>query len=195
MEDKITLDRETFKALAVDTRVRILKILDERQHTLSDLAEELDMAPSTIKEHLETLVSAGLIKQMDKGMKWKYYRLTPKGRQIINPHEKKVLIVLAASLLTLAASLNMMLGKFKALTWSMPVPTSPAPEQKALLAERSVEDYAAAGAGNASDSVESVANTLPHALEMPYVEIGLALLSALILGACIGFLLKRKKMI
>jgi len=99
MDDgKITLDRETFKALAVDSRVKILRILDDRQHTLTDLAQELDMAPSTIKEHLDTLVAAGLIKQVDKGMKWKYYRLTSKGKELLNPYEKKVWIVLATSI-------------------------------------------------------------------------------------------------
>ncbi len=114
-EDKITLDRETFKALAVDSRVKILRILDDRQHTLSDLAEELEMAPSTIKEHLDTLVAAGLIKQVDKGMKWKYYRLTSKGKELLNPYEKKVWIVLATSLLALAVSAYAIFSKLKDL--------------------------------------------------------------------------------
>ena len=114
-DDKITLDRETFKALAVDSRVKILRILDDRQHTLSDLAEELQMAPSTIKEHLDTLVAAGLIKQVDKGMKWKYYRLTSKGKELLNPYEKKVWIVLATSLLALAVSAYSIFSRLKDL--------------------------------------------------------------------------------
>ena len=114
-DDKITLDRETFKALAVDSRVKILRILDDRQNTLSDLAEELEMAPSTIKEHLDTLVAAGLIKQVDKGMKWKYYRLTSKGKELLNPYEKKVWIVLATSLLALAVSAYAIFSKLKDL--------------------------------------------------------------------------------
>jgi len=114
-DDKITLDRETFKALAVDSRVKILRILDDRQHTLTDLAEELGMAPSTIKEHLDTLVSAGLIKQVDKGMKWKYYRLTSKGKELLNPYEKKVWIVLATSLLALGVSAYAIFSQLKGL--------------------------------------------------------------------------------
>lgn len=114
--DKITLDRDTFKALAVDTRVKILKILDDRQHTLTDLAEELEMAPSTIKEHLDTLVAAGLIRQVDKGMKWKYYKLTMKGKQIVNPYEKKVWIILASSIAMLGASMYLLLVKLKEIT-------------------------------------------------------------------------------
>jgi DNA-binding transcriptional ArsR family regulator len=114
-DDKITLDRETFKALAVDSRVKILRILDDRQHTLTDLAEELGMAPSTIKEHLDTLVSADLIKQVDKGMKWKYYRLTSKGKELLNPYEKKVWIVLATSLLALGVTAYAILSKLRGL--------------------------------------------------------------------------------
>lgn len=112
-DDKITLDRETFKALAVDSRVKILRILDDRQHTLTDLSQELQMAPSTIKEHLDTLVAAGLIKQVDKGMKWKYYRLTSKGKELLNPYEKKVWIVLATSLLALAVSAYTIFSRLK----------------------------------------------------------------------------------
>jgi DNA-binding transcriptional ArsR family regulator len=114
-DDKITLDRETFKALAVDSRVKILRILDDRQHTLTDLAQELGMAPSTIKEHLDTLVAAGLIKQVDKGMKWKYYKLTSKGKELLNPYEKKVWIVLATSLLALGVTAYAILSKLRGL--------------------------------------------------------------------------------
>jgi DNA-binding transcriptional ArsR family regulator len=114
-DDKITLDRETFKALAVDSRVKILRILDDRQHTLTDLAEELGMAPSTIKEHLDTLVAAGLIKQIDKGMKWKYYKLTSKGKELLNPYEKKVWIVLATSLLALGVCAYAIFSRLKGL--------------------------------------------------------------------------------
>jgi DNA-binding transcriptional ArsR family regulator len=114
-DDKITLDRETFKALAVDSRVKILRILDDRQHTLTDLAQELGMAPSTIKEHLDTLVAAGLIKQVDKGMKWKYYKLTSKGKELLNPYEKKVWIVLATSILALGVTAYAILSKLRGL--------------------------------------------------------------------------------
>jgi DNA-binding transcriptional ArsR family regulator len=104
MSDKITLDRETFKALAADTRVDILKKLAEHKLTLTDIAQDMEMSPSTIKEHLDKLVEVGLIEQEDKGMKWKYYRLTDKGKNIISPYETKVWILLGTSLLVLAGS-------------------------------------------------------------------------------------------
>jgi len=103
MNGKLTLDRDAFKVLASDTRVEILKKLDERKKTLSDLAEEMDMSPSTIKEHLDRLLEAGLIKQLDRDTKWKYYVLTGKGKSIVSPSETRVWILLSTSVAALAA--------------------------------------------------------------------------------------------
>ncbi|MBU0762053.1 MAG: winged helix-turn-helix domain-containing protein [Candidatus Altiarchaeota archaeon] len=104
MDSKITLDRETFKVLAADTRIEILKSLSEHKLTLTDLSEKFGMSPSTIKEHLDRLVDAGLIEADERGMKWKYYRLTRKGENIVTPVETKVWILLGTSLLLIFAS-------------------------------------------------------------------------------------------
>ncbi|MBR9690452.1 winged helix-turn-helix transcriptional regulator, partial [Candidatus Woesearchaeota archaeon] len=101
MNEKIVLDKKTFKALSVDNRVNILKILTQRNHTLSELASDLDMSNSAVKEHLDVLVKAGLIKQLDEGRKWKYYKLTFKGKNFISPKEVRVLFAFAIS--TIAA--------------------------------------------------------------------------------------------
>ncbi len=104
MSSKITLDQETFKALAADTRIDILKRLSEHKLTLTDLSTATKMSPSTIKEHLDRLVAAGLIEQMESETKWKYYRLTPKGEGILSPYETKVWILLATSVFTLVGA-------------------------------------------------------------------------------------------
>jgi DNA-binding transcriptional ArsR family regulator len=208
--DKITLDRETFKALAVDSRVKILRLLDDRQHTLTDLSEELGMAPSTIKEHLDTLVSAGLITQIDKGMKWKYYRLTSKGKEIINPYEKKVLILLATSLLAAMASMYVLVSRLQNL---IPSPFTPLARDSfnSLAAEGTQEAMDEAGpmltksivenetgrglttaATQAPEAMRNLAQTLP---QIPYFEIGMLVACALIVGVCIGFLIRKKKAI
>ncbi len=212
--DKITLDRDTFKALAVDTRVKILRILDDRQHTLSDLAEELGMAPSTIKEHLDTLVAAGLIRQEDKGMKWKYYKLTTKGKQIINPYEKKVWIILATMAVALMASLYALYTRLQELM--IPLPYA---QTLSESAEREAPSSLAAGAYNSCDTSaplnatpapevmkgaaeatsSTIQQTIPHAVAnapvIPYLELIAALLFAVFLGICLGYLVKRKKSI
>ena len=96
-EEKITLDKEVFKTLASGTRIEILKSLDRRRKTLSELSKELGMSVSTVKEHLDNLVRVGLIEQKDEGYKWKYYELTKKGKSILHPEDKKIWILLGIS--------------------------------------------------------------------------------------------------
>jgi DNA-binding transcriptional ArsR family regulator len=96
-EDKIILDDTSFKALSSESRVSILKNLNNRRMTLSELSKRLELENSTIKEHCNLLVRADLIKQIDEGRKWKYYELTNKGKTLIQPNlveQIKVLVVL-----------------------------------------------------------------------------------------------------
>lgn len=101
MEDKITLDREAFRTLASGTRVDILKSLDRRRKMLTELAKQLGMSPSTIKEHMDNLSRAGLVVQIDDGHKWKYYELTPRAREILHPTGSRIFIILGLSLFAL----------------------------------------------------------------------------------------------
>jgi ArsR family transcriptional regulator len=91
----ITLDQESFKALASEVRVDILKRLDERRQTVTDLSALLTLSKPTLLEHLEKLQAAGLVKRIDEGRKWIYYELSQKGRKLLHP--EKVAIVLALS--------------------------------------------------------------------------------------------------
>ena len=91
----ITLDQESFKALASEVRVGILKKLDERRQTVTDLSVLLSLSKPTLLEHLEKLQAAGLVKRVDEGRKWIYYELSQKGRKLLHP--ERVAIVLALS--------------------------------------------------------------------------------------------------
>jgi len=102
---KITLDQESFKALASEVRVGILKTLDERRQTVTDLSNLIGLSKPTLLEHLEKLQAAGLVKRMDEGRKWIYYELTRRGRNILRPHQVKIMISLALSVLLFSASL------------------------------------------------------------------------------------------
>lgn len=95
----ITLSAPEFKALASETRTSVLKFLAERNHTLSELAQKLDLAMPTVKAHLEQLENAGLVEILDDGHKWKYYRLSKKGNAILQGHAEPlpVFILLGAS--------------------------------------------------------------------------------------------------
>jgi DNA-binding transcriptional ArsR family regulator len=97
MEEKITLDRETFKTLASDTRVGILKSLRKRRKMLTEISKEFGMSPSTIKEHLDSLSKSDLVVQIDDGHKWKYYELTRKGKDVLSPGETRIWVILGLS--------------------------------------------------------------------------------------------------
>ncbi|MDD4251177.1 MAG: winged helix-turn-helix domain-containing protein [Candidatus ainarchaeum sp.] len=100
MEKKFILDSKSFKALSAKSRVNILKNLLNRRMTLSELSQKLTLKNSTTKEHCELLMNAELIKKIEDGRKWKYYELTNKGKQIIQPNplnEIKILVMLSSS--------------------------------------------------------------------------------------------------
>ncbi len=86
--EEVALSTNEFKALSSKTRTGILKILDERNYTLSELAAKTSMTPPTVKQHTTVLMDAGLIELRDEGRKWKYYNLTRKGKNILNSNTK-----------------------------------------------------------------------------------------------------------
>jgi len=94
---KITLDQESFKALASDVRVGILKRLDVRRETVTDLSNLLALSKPTLLEHLEKLQAAGLVKRIDEGRKWIYYELSDKGRKILHPERVAITLALASA--------------------------------------------------------------------------------------------------
>jgi DNA-binding transcriptional ArsR family regulator len=95
---KITLDQESFKALASDVRVEILKHLDARRETVTDLSNLLSLSKPTLLEHLEKLQAAGLIKRIDEGRKWIYYELSDKGRKVLHPERVAITLALASAI-------------------------------------------------------------------------------------------------
>ena len=96
--DRITLDRAVFKALASDTRLDILKALDERQKTVTELARELELNKATVFEHLEKLAEVGLIQKLEDDRKWVYWQLTWTGRRLLHPEAITLALVLSSAL-------------------------------------------------------------------------------------------------
>ncbi|PIN99289.1 MAG: hypothetical protein COT90_00225 [Candidatus Diapherotrites archaeon CG10_big_fil_rev_8_21_14_0_10_31_34] len=99
LTDELTIGKEEFKALSSDTRIEIIKLLNERNYTLSELSSKLKMSSPTIKQHLELLVNSDLIKQQDEGRKWKYYSLTRKGKKLSEPESHNIMILLSATII------------------------------------------------------------------------------------------------
>ena len=99
------IDRKTLKALAADTRLDILKSLGGRRKTPSELSKELNLATSTIVEHLTKLEEADLVRREETGHKWIYYALTPKGEGLIKPkYPVNFIIVLSITVLIIFAA-------------------------------------------------------------------------------------------
>jgi DNA-binding transcriptional ArsR family regulator len=108
-EGSVTLDTESMKALSSEARGRILRALDKKRMTLSDLSRELDLSKPTLKEHLLKLEATQLVKKADEGRKWKYYSLSRKGRQILNPGLTRFKILFSFSLSMIALSVLTMM--------------------------------------------------------------------------------------
>lgn len=105
MEQRLPLDQPTLKALAGETRVRILKLLDQRASTQSDLANELRMSLPTVGEHLKALETADLVAREQTERKWKYYSLTSKARLLLHPHTTTIWFVLGLFLFSAVATI------------------------------------------------------------------------------------------
>ena len=96
--DKITLDRKILRALSSDTRVNILKSLNIRPMTVSELSRILNLPKSTIHENLEKLIDAGLVKKRkSEGRKRVYYELTEKGRRLLLSHKTRIILLLSSA--------------------------------------------------------------------------------------------------
>jgi len=76
------------KALADESRVRIVARLLDGELCLCQLIDILDLAPSTVSKHISVLRAANLVEQRKEG-RWHFYRLpvdrkrTPLVRQAI----------------------------------------------------------------------------------------------------------------
>jgi DNA-binding transcriptional ArsR family regulator len=99
---KITLDMDTFKALASETRVDILKTLDGKMMSLKDIGKIVNLNKATLHVHLAKLHEAGLVKRKErKGHKWVYFKLSWKGECLLHPENSKIIFMFTATFLSL----------------------------------------------------------------------------------------------
>jgi ArsR family transcriptional regulator len=66
-----------FKALSDETRLRIIKLLEQGELCVCDIVAALDAVQPKVSFHLSTLKEAGLIKDRKQG-KWIHYSLNEK---------------------------------------------------------------------------------------------------------------------
>ena len=73
VEDKVKF----FKALSDSNRLRILKMLQTRPLCVCEITEILELAASTVSQHLKILKEAGFIIE-EKDGKWVNYLINPR---------------------------------------------------------------------------------------------------------------------
>lgn len=70
MDDLVNI----FKALSDETRLRILKILEDGEHCVCDIVAALDVVQPKASFHLKILRDAGLLEDRKQG-KWVHYNI------------------------------------------------------------------------------------------------------------------------
>ena len=72
------------QALSDPSRLRIVRLLRQREQCVCHLTEALDAKQSTISHHMSVLKKAGLVvdRRDDKDARWVYYTLAPSTREM-----------------------------------------------------------------------------------------------------------------
>jgi len=113
---KVTLDMATFKALASDTRLDILKALDGKRMALKDISKVTNLNKATLHEHLSKLNEAGLVKKNERdGHKWVFYKLTWKGECLLHPENTRIVVLFSISFLTLFVGIVQLISYMKGI--------------------------------------------------------------------------------
>lgn len=99
---KVTLDINSFKALASDTRLDILRTLDGKSLNLKDISNATNLHQVTVHEHLTKLIEVGLVNKIQrKGHKWVYYKLSWKGASLLHPENTRITILFSIAFTSL----------------------------------------------------------------------------------------------
>lgn len=135
---KITLDMNTFKALASDTRLDILRALDGKKMGLKDISQATRLNKATLHEHLTKLTEAGLVKKKDReGHKWVYYKLTWKGEGLLHPENSRIVVLFTTTFISLFFGIIFLFHFIKGKIVAMAKPFVETGEMALLAAEDS----------------------------------------------------------
>ncbi len=94
-KDEFKISRRMLKVMTVDTRVDILKALERRPMTASELSRYLKKHVTTVTFHLDVLTENGLTERVERaGRKWVYYKITKPGKKILHPQPYTKIILM-----------------------------------------------------------------------------------------------------
>ena len=193
MYPKISLDSNVFKALSAKSRVDILKHLNNRKYTQSELSQLMNMKVPSVKEHLTELERAELVQKLDEGRKWKYYQLTHKAKSILHPEQQQIFIALGVFVLSALGSGYLFLKDSFGMSYASFA------EKSTLVAQKSItpmlENSAKPVPMLANDMVPqtNIAAKTGLVAEPNYVLYGLGIIAVVALISLIYFMIRRKK--
>jgi len=130
---KVSLDLNSFKALASDTRLNILRTLDGKKLSLNNIAQSTNLHKVTLHEHISRLTEAGFIKKIEReGHKWVYYKLSWKGESLLHPENTRIVVLFSITFFTLFFGLSSLLGG-RSVSTKRDVMLEYAPEQTQIF--------------------------------------------------------------
>ena len=105
MDEEFKVSRKMLKTISADSRANILKALENRPMTASELSRFLGKHVTTVSEHLNLLKTFNLIERIERpGRKWIYYKLTREGKKVLHPESYRWVAIIAVTFLVLGAS-------------------------------------------------------------------------------------------
>lgn len=106
MLEENTIELNEIQNLSSETRLDILRILNGRRATVSELSRSLDISKSAVLYHILRLSEIGFVNRVDDGeRKWIYYELSSKGKNVIQSKKITVDLLLSSSVLSLIAGI------------------------------------------------------------------------------------------
>jgi DNA-binding transcriptional ArsR family regulator len=130
---RVTLDVNTFKALASETRLDILRTLDGNKMGLNELCDATHLHKATLHEHLAKLVEAGLVTKIEReGYKWVYYKLSWQGANLLHPENSRIVVLFSVAAVSFVAFI---IGLFSVIHQST---TETQPYFESLMSDRAV---------------------------------------------------------
>lgn len=107
MEQEIPISKSLMKAVSEETRMAILRSLERRPMTASEVSRALGKHVTTIAEHMAILESSELVERNRRpGRKWVYYSLTKRADELLHPKDYyKYVVILTAAIVLMSGTL------------------------------------------------------------------------------------------
>ncbi len=188
MDEEIKISKDMLRTLSADTRANILKLLEERPMTASELSRATNKHVTTISEHINLMINSNLVERVERpGRKWVYYKLTKNASKIIHPTSYyKWTIVLSLSFFILAGSVyassyagpDSPLYGVKQFTESMKLAAAAEGNDKAIvqldIANERLQEAKMAARSNSDEAIKNVIENYKDSVEKIEEEIGMA---------------------